>query len=257
MKKVSVGVIGGTGGMGRWFAALLTKEGCTVFVTGRKTAMTAVDATRCCDVIVVAVPIAATAEVIRRVGPLLTKDKLLMDLTSLKEEPVQLMLQSSPAEVVGCHPLFGPALEDVTGQNVVLCKARGERWYAWVKNILQNNGLSVSETTPREHDKMMAIVQVLNHLNTISLGMALAAADVALSDVDKYSTPIFRTKMEIVKKIFTESPELYADIITQNSDAEKMSGLYKKTLSDIDTLVKSGDGTRLKEALEQAAKKLF
>ena len=39
MKKIKVGIIGGTNGMGHWFAGLLRKEGCTVHVSGRKTAL--------------------------------------------------------------------------------------------------------------------------------------------------------------------------------------------------------------------------
>jgi prephenate dehydrogenase len=47
---------------------------------------------------------------------------------------------------------------------------------------------------------MMAVVQALNHLNTITLGTAIAATGIPLSEINKFSTPIFRAKMEIVKK---------------------------------------------------------
>jgi prephenate dehydrogenase len=104
---------------------------------------------------------------------------------------------------------------------------------------------------------MMAIVQVLNHLNTISLGLVLAETGIDLAEINKFSTPIFQKKVEIIKKIFTENPGLYTDIITQNPAMEKMIDLYTKTLADIRSLVKSGDGTQLKEAIEKAAKKLF
>ena len=40
MKQITVGIIGGNGGMGRWFADLLQKEGYPVHVWGRKSAMT-------------------------------------------------------------------------------------------------------------------------------------------------------------------------------------------------------------------------
>ncbi|PKN71625.1 MAG: prephenate dehydrogenase/arogenate dehydrogenase family protein [Deltaproteobacteria bacterium HGW-Deltaproteobacteria-12] len=257
MKDAVIGIIGGTGGMGRWFARLLRKEGYKVHVCGRKTRLKISDLAGSCNVIVVAVPIAATAEVIRQVGPLMSADSLLMDLTSLKKEPVELMLSCSRAEIIGCHPLFGPQLSDVRGQNVVLCPARGDKWLSWLKVILERKGLIVIEKAPEEHDEMMAIVQVLNHLNTISFGLALAAAGIDLTEINKLSTPIFQTKMEIVKKVFTENPGLYTDIIAQNPAAMNMLDLYEKALADIRALVNSGDGTQLKEAMEQAAKKLF
>jgi prephenate dehydrogenase len=257
MKIINVGIIGGTKGMGQWFAGLLQKENCTVHICGRKTALGINDIARICNVVVVAVPISATADVIRQVGPQLTKDQLLMDLTSLKKEPVELMLANSPAEVIGCHPLFGPQLNDVSGQNVILCPARGTKWYSWLKNVFKKNKLAVLESTPEKHDKMMAIVQALNHLNTIILGMAIAETDIPLVEINKYSTPIFRTKLEIIKKVFTESPELYADIITGNPQTGKMLDICEKTLTDIRQTIESGGGMKLQEAIEKVAKKLF
>jgi prephenate dehydrogenase len=257
MKKTVVGVIGGTNGMGRWLADLLTAQGCIVHVIGRKTQMTAVDAAGICDVVVVAVPIAATAGVIGEVGPLVKKGRLLMDLTSLKKEPVSLMLGHSEAEVVGCHPLFGPSVTESAGQNIVLCRGRGDAWFAWIRNIFERTGYTILERTPVEHDRMMSIVQALNHLNTIALGMAIAETGIPLEEVNKFSTPIFKTKMDIVKKVFTETPELYADIIAQNPGMNDVLRTYEKVVRDISRLVKAGDGAKLKIAIEAAAKKIF
>ena len=257
MNDATIGIIGGTGGMGRWFADLLQKEGYDVHLNGRKSAMDINDLVELCNVIVISVPISATAEMIKKVGPLMPEGSLLMDLTSLKKEPVELMLACSKADVIGFHPLFGPSLQDVRGQNVVLCPARGSSWLPWLKVILEKKGLVVMEKNPEEHDKMMAIVQALNHLNTISLGIALAETGIPLTEINKFSTPIFQTKVEIIKKVFTENPGLYTDIIARNPDTCKMLDLYEKTLADICALVKSGDGTKLKETIEQAAKKLF
>ncbi len=257
MNNITVGIIGGTRGMGHWFADLLAQEGCTVHVSGRKTALDAREIAKMCDVVVVAVPISATAEVIKLVGPLLTKNKLLMDLTSLKKEPVELMLASSPAEVVGCHPLFGPALEEISGQNVILCPARGAKWLSWLKGIFKKNRLVILESTPEKHDQMMAIIQALNHLHTISLGMALDATGIPLTEMNKFSTPIFQAKLDIIKKVFMESPGLYADMIMRNPDTGRMLDIYKKALADISQIIKSGSETEFKEVLAETAKKLF
>ena len=110
MKDIIVGIIGGTGGMGRWFADLLKKEGLTVHVSGRKTTLSSDELAKICNVVVVSVPISTTAEMIKSVGPLVPEGSLLMDLTSLKKEPVELMLANSRADIIGCHPLLGPVL---------------------------------------------------------------------------------------------------------------------------------------------------
>jgi prephenate dehydrogenase len=180
-----------------------------------------------------------------------------MDLTSLKVEPVKLMLKNSQAEVIGCHPLFGPQLKDASGQNVILCPARGKKWLGWLKGVFKKNKLAVLEATPEKHDKMMAIVQALNHFNTITLGMALARTNVTLADINKFSTPIFRTKLEIIKKVFEESPDMYVDIIMGNPQTGKMLDICEKSLKDIRAKIKSGNRSKSKEAIEKAAKKLY
>jgi len=40
MKNIQIGIIGGTGGIGRWFARFFKKEGYAVHVSGRKPAWT-------------------------------------------------------------------------------------------------------------------------------------------------------------------------------------------------------------------------
>ena len=126
-----------------------------------------------CRVVIVAVPIAATLDVIRTVGPHLPEDALLMDLTSLKEEPVRVMVEATAAEVVGCHPLFGPDCPSLAGQNIVLCPGRGERWLNRMEGLFAKGGARVTVTTPAEHDRMMALVQGLTHLDTILMGLTL------------------------------------------------------------------------------------
>ena len=257
MKKIKIGIIGGTNGMGEWFAQLLRKQGCTVHVSGRKTKLQVNDLVRLCDVIVVAVPISVTAETIKQVGPCLTRDQLFMDLTSLKKEPVKLMLAHSVAEVIGCHPLFGPQLKDVTGQNVILCPGRGKKWLGWLNNVFRKDKMAVWEATPEKHDEMMAVIQALNHLNTMTLGMAISRMKIAPEEIKKFSTPIFRTKMDIMRKVFMESPALYVDIITGNPQTGKMLDIYEKALKDVRAKIKSGSKARSRAFVEKAAGKLY
>ena len=128
MNKFAIGIVGGTGGIGKWFATFFAGEGYPVHVTGRSTGMPLPELADRCRVVIVSVPIAATIDAIRRVGPHLPEESLLMDFTSLKEEPVREMLKATAAEVVGCHPLFGPDCPSLAGENVILCPGRGERW---------------------------------------------------------------------------------------------------------------------------------
>ena len=141
-------MIGGHGRMGALVARMFGDLGHQVIVADVDTELSAGDAAAVADVVVVSVPIDATEDVIRAVGPRVRDDALLMDVTSIKEAPVAAMLASTRASVVGTHPMFGPNVHSLQGQRVVVCRARGDEWADWVVRMLQARGLSVQETTP-------------------------------------------------------------------------------------------------------------
>ena len=239
MKDIQIGIIGGTGGMGRWFANMLKKQGYAVQVCGKNTGVTPADLAGRCDVVVVSVPMKITCGIIEEIGPRLRKEALLMDLTSLKAEPVKAMLKYSRSEVIGCHPLFGPLVQTIAGQRVVLCPARTERWLPWLRSVLQEAGALVVETTPEEHDHRMALVQGLNHLNSLTMGMVLSEAEISLAELSRFSTPAFQEKMGIIEKVFRSNPRLYAEIIAMNTDIDPIIDRYEQVLSELKTLIRT------------------
>jgi len=243
-----IGIIGGTRGMGKWFARFFEKEGYAVHVSGSQTGLSVKEMADRCHVVIVSVPIGVTTAVIEALGPHMQKDSLLMDLTSLKQESVKTMLAASVSEVIGCHPLFGPRVDSIAGQNIVLCPARGERWIPWLRDVLIKHGAFIAETTPENHDRMMAIVQGLNHFNTVAMGMALAQSGATLSELKAFSTPAFSAKLKIVEKVFWQNPRLYAEILTMNTEISPFVEIYTNIVAELAGFIhqKNADGmTRL------------
>lgn len=252
MNEFEIGIIGGTGGIGGWFASFFREEGYHVHVVGRSEGMPLPELTTRCRVVIVSVPIAATPDIIRRVGPHLPPDSLLMDFTSLKEEPVRDMLEATSAEVVGCHPLFGPDCPSLTGQNIVLCPGRGERWLNLMEGLFTRGGARVTVTTPGEHDRMMALVQGLTHLDTILMGLTLKESGIADATLDAFSTPVFRTKRAIFGKVFGARPELYAGLLTGNRNMPRILEMYEKNLRLLKSLILSGNSGGLTALMKKA-----
>jgi len=251
MKKINLGIIGGTGGIGRWFAHFFEKEGCQVLVSGRNSGLDYPALAKQCPIIMVSVPIGVTCQVIEQVGPLMPESSLLMDLTSLKEEPVKAMLQSSRSEVIGLHPLFGPKIKSMVGHNIVLCPARTGHWLPWIKEIFLKNRARLIETTPEHHDEMMAIIQGLNHLNSIILGLTLGRSGFDLEELKQYATPIFKTKLDILKKIFSPNSRLYAEIITRNPHIHKVLKGYMESLSELKEWIDRKDGENIQKRIDK------
>ena len=242
--KFQIGIIGGVSGIGRWFAAFFEKEGHPVHVSGRDTGLRPAEMAGICPVIIVSVPIGVTQAVIREVGPHMNKDSLLMDLTSLKAGPVRAMLEASASEVIGLHPLFGPGVPSLEGQNIVLCPARGARWLPWVRDVLGRNGGNLIEATPERHDEIMAVVQALNHFDTIVMGLAIRKCGIAQQILQNFSTPMFRGKLAMIDKVFSH-PELHTEIIAANPHTARLIGLYGEILERVGRIVIEGNAADL------------
>lgn len=251
MNNRGIGIIGGTGGIGRWFADFFTDAGFTVHVSGRYTGMNMKEMAATCSVVIVSVPIGATVEVIRTVGPMMPEDSLLMDFTSLKGEPVACMLEASRSEVMGCHPLFGPDVPSMKGLNIILCPARVKKWRNWAADIFSEAGAVVTEATPGEHDEYMSIVQALNHFNSIMMGLALKDSGLDGSALKRFTTPLFNAKMVIVEKVLTGNMRLYTEIITHNPYFGKMLDLYERNVAAVRECIGNHDMDRLTKLFEK------
>ena len=249
MRKIRIGIAGGTGGIGRWFAGFFQDAGFPVRTAGRASAPDLPAMARESDILIVSVPIDVTPDVIRRVGPHVRGDGLLMDLTSLKTEPVRAMLDATEAEVVGCHPLFGPDVPSIAGQNIVLCPGRGRKWLDWLAGLFRENSARVLETTPEHHDRMMAVVQGLTHLDTVVMGLTLREAGMDPEELERFSTPAFRARLKTIEKVFDGSPGLYAGIIMGNPAIPEMIRRFEKNLRGLKELVTRGDAEALRERM--------
>jgi len=236
-----IGIIGGTGGIGKWFAEYFRAEGFAVHVTGRTSGMSLPELARTCRAIFVSVPIGSTVDVIRRIGPLVKGDSLLADFTSLKAEPVRAMVEYSAAEVVGVHPLFGPNVAALSGENIILCPARGEKWAKWLTQIFEKGGARVTETTPEVHDRKMAAVQALPHLSTMAMGIVLNGLGEDVGEIERFSTPIFRERLRMIEKVFGH-PNLYAEIIRHNPFSQQVLDLYRHALSELEFFLREKEG---------------
>ncbi len=230
LKNPLIGIIGGTGTMGSWFADVCESQGYRVLRVGRKTKITAEQAAKECDVVVISVPISVTYEIIKKIGPLISKDSLFMDLTSVKKMPVEAMLKYSDAEVevVGLHPLFGVDIDHNQAKKVAICNGRGEYGKRWVSELLSRTGFEVIFLDPDEHDRIMGIVQGINHFETICLAHRIKEAGMSWDEIEKASTQTFMKKLVRIKRLFSQEPELFASLLMDNEWSLRYIDLYIK-----------------------------
>ncbi len=216
MNKVIIGIIGGTGNMGQWFEKFFSDSGHTVLISGRKTELTCEELVKKSDIVVLSMPLHASVSLAEKIGPLLGKDQALIDLCSLKETILKVMLEHSSCEVFGTHPLFGPLTESIKGQNVVICPGRGEYWLKWLKKEFIKKDAVVTHMDAAAHDKNMALVQGLTHLLTICMGRTIQKMNIPPDEAVFCSTPVFKTKLDLVGRLFAQDLSLYNDLVGKN-----------------------------------------
>lgn len=240
----TVAVIGGEGGMGQSLRRLFSELGHAVMSTDLRTRLRPEAAASRADVVIVSVPIAKTLDVIRAIGPLVREDALLMDVTSIKEAPLQAMLDVSPASVIGTHPMYGPGVHSFAGQHFVLCRGRGEAWHTWLRSQLLARGFRVTEAEAAEHDRAMAIVQVLNHFETQVMGLALARSGVAHGESLTYTSPAYLLESYVTARHFAQDPALYGPIEMENPRTEEVTGHFIDAARELQGVLLSRDQGR-------------
>lgn len=237
----TVAIIGGHGQMGARLAGLFGDLGHRLLLVDRDTSLTAAQAAAEADVVVIAVPIDDTERVIRAVGPAVREDALLMDITSIKEGPVNAMLESTRASVVGTHPMFGPGVHSMQGQRLVVCRARGDAWADWVVNTFNARGLSVTETTPAQHDRAMSVVQVLTHFQTQVLGLTLAKLGVPLAETIPFTSPAYLLELYVAARHFAQDPLLYGPIEMRNPGTGAVTTAFLDATEELKSVLANGD----------------
>ncbi len=250
MKQVSIGIAGGTGGMGRWFETFFHQAGHRVYIAGRQTEKSYADLVGTCEVIALSMPVTAAMDIAREIGPQMSADQLLIDFCSQKEPIVDVMASATAAEVIGTHPMFSPMTPSIADQNVILCPARGSfseagTWLPWLEGLLREKGAVVTRMTPAAHDEKMAISQSLMHFLTLALARMLQNMGLRAEDTFLFSTPIFRLNVDLIGRLFSQDITLYAELVSKNRHAPEIFDRFAAAMEECRTAFFAGDEQRL------------
>jgi chorismate mutase/prephenate dehydrogenase len=249
-------IVGGAGAMGRVLSEMFGALGHTVDVVDLASARSAEDMAPEADVVVISVPIAVTEEVIRKVGPRVRPDALLMDVTSIKSSPMAAMLASTEASVIGTHPMFGPGSSTLIGQRVVICRGRGDAWHTWLTDSLRARGLTITEAQPEEHDRAMALVQVLTHFQTQVFGLALARSGIPLESSRRFTSPAYLMELYVAARHFAQAADLYGPIEMRNPATAEVTAQFQHAAAEVAEILAAHDQRRF-EAMFQEVRDFF
>ncbi|MEH2170851.1 MAG: bifunctional chorismate mutase/prephenate dehydrogenase [Nostoc sp.] len=245
-------IVGGCGRMGRLFKEQLSLVGNNVSVLEHDDWEYAEQLLSQAELVLVSVPIEHTVDVIKRVAKYLAPTTALCDITSIKVQPIQAMLEHHSGPVMGLHPMFGPNIKSFFGQKVVVCPGRNDDSFKWFLDFFKSQGGELIVCTPEEHDQMMVIIQATQHFCRFSLGVFLAEAKIDIEQSLTMSTPNYRQEIDIVKRLFYQNPHLCVDIMLATEERCDAISFLADTYSRLAKLVAMKDRDALIQEFENA-----
>ena len=271
-KILKVAIIGGAGKMGRWLSGFLLEDEFRVTIadTDEKSLADAglqlgvdiagnnIDALKDADYILLSVPIEGFEEVLKEIGPHVQSDQVVIDITSTKERPIDLMHRYiENGRILGAHPLFGPGAGSIANKNVVLTPTDDEEAALADKitTYLEAKGARVSRMTPQEHDETMSLVLGLSHF------IALVAADTLLSSgeirpMETSGSSTYKVLLTLIESVLSEDPELYASLQMNFPKVSDYENLFREKTGEWADLVAGKNRQEFAERMKALKNKL-
>ncbi|WP_222422693.1 bifunctional chorismate mutase/prephenate dehydrogenase [Rheinheimera sediminis] len=233
-------VVGGAGALGKRFVSLFQRSGYLVEVLEQDNWHQAKDLVQGAALVLIAVPIAVTEQVITQL-PELDANTILADLTSTKTGPLSAMLAKHCGAVVGLHPMFGPDISNIAKQVVVLSHGRDAEQYQWLIQQFKVWGAVLTEKSAQQHDELMQLIQAMRHFSSLVYGVHLAEEQADLQQLLELSSPIYRLELAMVGRLFAQNAELYADIMLSSSAVTGLLQRYQHRFNQLSHLLAARD----------------
>ncbi len=273
-----LGVIG-TGLMGGSFALALKRAGLVQRVIGYSkspstterakklgviddAAESALLAVSGSDIVLIAVPVAATEATFKAIRHLVEPGCLFMDVGSTKRDVVDAarrVLKERVANFVPTHPIAGKESGGVQHADAALYQGRqviltplsstNPALVQKAADVWSAIGCQVLKMTPDDHDAAFAAVSHLPHLLAFAYFSAVARQP-AGNDYLTLAGPGFRD----FTRIAASDPAVWRDILIANrEEVLKQSLRFRHTLDAIEHVMRSGNGEALEDLIKQSA----
>jgi cyclohexadieny/prephenate dehydrogenase len=209
------------------------------------------------DLVVIATPLSAYAEIGRRIAPALQPGAILTDVGSVKEAVIRDLQPHLPPGVhfVPGHPVAGT---EHSGPESGFAELFQGRWciltplpetapeaVAAVARMWESAGMRVVTMSPDHHDKVLAVTSHLPHLIAYTIvGTATDLEDSLKSEVIEFSASGFRD----FTRIAASDPVMWRDIFLNNREAVlEILQRFNEDLTALQRAIRWGEGDKLED----------
>ena len=214
------------------------------------------------DLVLIAVPVSATFDVLKSVQFGLNKEALILDVGSTKQSVIQAaesVFGRLPSHFVPSHPIAGKEQAGIeaadadlyVGKRVILTPTVQTDSVAVANAIAlwRSLGMSVSQMTAAQHDAVFAAVSHFPHLLAVAYMNGLASQNGAQQFL-QMAGPGFKD----FTRIAAGDPELWGDVFLANrQEILKQSAALSSSLKKLEDAMSSGSPQTLKELIATAS----
>ena len=215
------------------------------------------------DIVLLAVPVAATEATLKAIRHLVNSDMLIMDVGSTKRDVVDAarrVLRDHIGSFVPCHPITGKEVSGVehadpdlyTGKTVILTpiertqvtqlKRAADVWQALECHVVQ--------MSPDAHDAAFAAVSHLPHLIAFAL-MNGITGQANGKDFLSLAGPGFRD----FTRIAASDPKMWRDVLLANrQELLEQSSAFQRALQAMELMITNNNGEALEESIAAASR---
>jgi cyclohexadieny/prephenate dehydrogenase len=209
------------------------------------------------DLVVVATPLSAYAEIGERIAPMLKDGAILSDVGSVKQAVIRDLQPHVPREVhfVPGHPVAGT---EHSGPESGFAELFRDRWciltpppetasepVTAVGRMWESFGMHVVTMSADHHDKVLAMTSHLPHLIAYTIvGTATNLEESLKSEVIEFSASGFRD----FTRIAASDPVMWRDIFLNNREAVlEIVQRFTEDLTALQRAIRWGEGDKLQE----------
>ncbi|HZY20474.1 MAG TPA: prephenate dehydrogenase/arogenate dehydrogenase family protein [Ramlibacter sp.] len=214
------------------------------------------------DIVLVAVPVAATEATLKAIRHLVSRDMLIMDVGSTKRDVIdsaRRVLRDNVGSFVPCHPIAGKEVSGVehadpdlyAGKQVIITPIERTQVAQLSRAVELWKALdcTVVQMAPEAHDAAFAAVSHLPHLIAFALVNGIASQEQREAFLS-LAGPGFRD----FTRIAASDPKVWRDILLANrQELLAQSQVFQRTLQSMEAMIEAGSGDALEQSIAQAS----
>ena len=221
------------------------------------TTQDAAEAAAGADLVVIATPLSAYAEIGRQIGPVLQPGAVVTDVGSVKQAVIRDLQPHLPPGVnfVPGHPVAGT---EHSGPESGFAELFRDRWciliplpetaseaLSAVRRMWEQAGMRVVTMSAAHHDRVLAMTSHLPHLIAYTIvGTATDLEDSLKSEVIQFSASGFRD----FTRIAASDPVMWRDVFLNNREAVlEILQRFNEDLTALQRAIRWGEGDKLQD----------